>query len=43
MYEAAQIGNFEQIKRQAHRLQELNSKYALFARKILQLVDRARR
>ncbi|MCC3409397.1 MAG: response regulator [Microcoleus sp. PH2017_10_PVI_O_A] len=40
LYEAAQIGNFEQIKREAQRLQELNPTYALFARKIWQLVDR---
>ena len=40
LYRAAQIGNFEQIKREAHRLQELNSKYALFAGQLLQLVDR---
>jgi PAS domain S-box-containing protein len=40
LYEAAQIGNFEQVKREAQRLQELNPTYVLFARKILQLVDR---
>jgi PAS domain S-box-containing protein len=40
LYEAAQIGNFEQIKHEAQRLQELNPTYALFTRKILQLVDR---
>ncbi len=40
LYEAAQIGNFEQIKHEVHRLEELNPQYALFALKILQLVDR---
>ncbi|MEG3843259.1 ATP-binding protein [Microcoleus sp. herbarium14] len=40
LYRAAQIGNFEQIKDEAQHLQDLNPKYALFARKILQLVDR---
>ncbi len=40
LYEAAQIGNFEQVKHEAQHLQELNPKYALFARKILHLVDR---
>ncbi|MCC3474095.1 MAG: response regulator [Microcoleus sp. PH2017_13_LAR_U_A] len=40
LYEAAQIGNFEQVKYEAQRLQELNPTYALFARKIWQLVDR---
>jgi PAS domain S-box-containing protein len=40
LYEAAQIGNFEQIKYEVQRLQELNPTYALFARKIWQLVDR---
>ncbi|MEG3846626.1 ATP-binding protein [Microcoleus sp. herbarium19] len=40
LYEAAQIGNFEQIKHEAHRLEELNPQYVLFARKILQLADR---
>ncbi|MEG3878176.1 response regulator [Microcoleus sp. herbarium7] len=40
LYEAAKIGNFEQIKHEAHRLEELNPQYVLFARKILQLVDR---
>lgn len=40
LYEAATIGNFEQIKHEAHRLEELNPQYVLFALKILQLVDR---
>ena len=40
LYEATQIGNFEQVKHEAQHLQELNPKYASFARKILQLVDR---
>ncbi|WP_293128987.1 ATP-binding protein [Microcoleus sp. bin38.metabat.b11b12b14.051] len=40
LYQAAQIGNFEQVKREAHRLQELNPTCAVFARKILHLVDR---
>ena len=40
LYEAAQVGNFEQIKHEAQCLQELNSSYTRFARIILQLVDR---
>jgi PAS domain S-box-containing protein len=40
LYQGAQIGNFEQVKREAQRLQELNPAYAVFARKIWHLVDR---
>ena len=39
LYAAAQIGNFDEVVRQANRLQALNSKYARFASTVLQFAE----
>lgn len=39
LYAAAQIGNFEEVIRQANRLQALNSQYARFASIVLQFAE----
>lgn len=39
LYEAAQIGNFQEVIGQANRLQGLNSKYARFASTVLQFAE----
>lgn len=39
LYAAAQIGNFEEVVRQANRWQTLNSKYARFANTVLRFAE----